>query len=82
MKVLSGSALSQVTGASRSLGGWGDWLAGNYGDLSNAQAKRNYERYRERRDRSGDRAARSRSRSRSDMNSRGDQRSSDRRGGR
>ncbi|MGD8123124.1 hypothetical protein [Vibrio sp. TRT 2004] len=55
-------------------------MSDNYGDLSNAQAKRNYERYRERRDRSGDRTARSRPRS--DMNSPGDQRSSDRRGGR
>ncbi len=82
MELLSESALSEVTGGRNAFGGWGRWLSDNGGDLSNAQAKRNYERYRERRDRSGDRASRSRSRSRSDMNSRGDQRSSDRRGGR
>jgi len=45
-------------------------------------AKKSYNRYRARRDRSGDPQARARSRSRSDMNSPGDSRSTDRRGGR
>lgn len=82
MKILSDDALSQVTGGASAFGGWSSWMVENRNEFTSAQAKRNYEKYRERRDRSGDQAAKARSRSRSDMNSPGDQRSGDRISGR
>jgi len=81
MKELTLSETSQVNGGS-GIGGFGSWLVRNRDHLYSAQDKKNYRAYRDRRDRKGDRAARAKARSRSDMNSSGDQRSSDRRGGR
>lgn len=57
-------------------------LRGGTGGYFSAQAASNYSSYKSRRDRSGDPMSRARSRSRSDMNSPGDSRSTDRRGGR
>ncbi|WP_339386765.1 hypothetical protein [Vibrio caribbeanicus] len=74
----SGSRLASNGGVARALA----YVRGGGDYIYSAQARSNYAEYRERRDRSGDAAARARSRSRSDMNSPGDQRSSDRIGGR